>query len=54
MSAGNDLADQTHAVDPMEGDELYLDAFDQVVTARLRQLEADVDAGWAAYRGLLR
>jgi dTDP-4-amino-4,6-dideoxy-D-glucose ammonia-lyase len=36
------------------GDELYLDGFDHVVTARLRQLEADLAAGWGAARGLLR
>jgi dTDP-4-amino-4,6-dideoxy-D-glucose ammonia-lyase len=36
------------------GDELFLDGFDQVVTARLRQLESDVAAGWGAHRGLLR
>ncbi|MFI5777521.1 dTDP-4-amino-4,6-dideoxy-D-glucose ammonia-lyase [Nocardia sp. NPDC051570] len=48
------LADPTRTVEPVKGDEFYLDAFDQVVTARLRQLDADVDAGWAAYRGLLR
>lgn len=48
------LADPARTVEPVEGDELFLDAFDQVVTARLRQLDADVDAGWASYRGLLR
>ncbi|KAA2259156.1 dTDP-4-amino-4,6-dideoxy-D-glucose ammonia-lyase [Solihabitans fulvus] len=48
------LADPTRTVEPVDGDEFYLDAFDQVVTARLRQLDADVDAGWSAHRGLLR
>jgi dTDP-4-amino-4,6-dideoxy-D-glucose ammonia-lyase len=36
------------------GDELFLDGFDQVVTARLRQLESDLAAGWGVARGLLR
>jgi dTDP-4-amino-4,6-dideoxy-D-glucose ammonia-lyase len=41
-------------VPPRPGDEYFLDGFDQVVTARLRQLEADTAAGWADHRGLLR
>lgn len=48
------LADPARTVEPVDGDEFYLDAFDQVVTARLCQLEADMNAGWATYRGLLR
>ncbi len=48
------LADPERRVSPVAGDEFFLDAFDQVVTARLRQLHADVGAGWSAHRGLLR
>jgi dTDP-4-amino-4,6-dideoxy-D-glucose ammonia-lyase len=39
---------------PHAGDEYFMDGFDQVVTARLSQLEADVAAGWADARGFLR
>jgi len=39
---------------PAAGDEYFLDGFDQVVTARLRQLETDVADGWADARGFLR
>ncbi|MEV0695696.1 dTDP-4-amino-4,6-dideoxy-D-glucose ammonia-lyase [Streptomyces sp. NPDC050388] len=39
---------------PRDGDQVFLDAFDQVVTARMRQLESDIAAGWPAHRGLLR
>lgn len=39
---------------PRPGDEFFLDGFDQVVTARLRQLERDIADGWGAHRGLLR
>jgi dTDP-4-amino-4,6-dideoxy-D-glucose ammonia-lyase len=42
------------AVVPADGDEYFLDGFDQVVTARLRQLETDVADGWAEARGFLR
>ncbi|MCF3122735.1 dTDP-4-amino-4,6-dideoxy-D-glucose ammonia-lyase [Streptomyces arenae] len=42
------------SVAPRAGDEYFMDGFDQVVTARLNQLEADVAAGWTARRGLLR
>ncbi|WP_432158498.1 dTDP-4-amino-4,6-dideoxy-D-glucose ammonia-lyase [Streptomyces sp. bgisy153] len=50
---------ETHAAkdegtDPRDGDQAFLDAFDQVVTARMRQLESDIAAGWPAHRGLLR
>ncbi|MET0419893.1 MAG: dTDP-4-amino-4,6-dideoxy-D-glucose ammonia-lyase, partial [Actinoplanes sp.] len=41
-------------VEPAEGDEFFMDGFDQVVTARLNQLEADVAAGWHDFRGFLR
>ncbi|MEU9124678.1 dTDP-4-amino-4,6-dideoxy-D-glucose ammonia-lyase [Streptomyces sp. NPDC048506] len=41
-------------VPPAEGDEYFMDGFDQVVTARLNQLEADVADGWADRRGFLR
>ncbi|MFI0914713.1 dTDP-4-amino-4,6-dideoxy-D-glucose ammonia-lyase [Streptomyces abikoensis] len=39
---------------PHGGDEYFMDGFDQVVTARLNQLEADVAAGWGDARGFLR
>lgn len=41
-------------VDPRDGDEYFLDGFDQVVTARLNQLEADIADGWGERRGFLR
>ena len=50
----DDFVRTGRAVDPRPGDEYFLDGFDQVVTARLRQLEADTAAGWADHRGLLR
>ncbi|MEU7488480.1 dTDP-4-amino-4,6-dideoxy-D-glucose ammonia-lyase [Streptomyces sp. NPDC042319] len=39
---------------PHDGDEYFMDGFDQVITARLNQLEADVAAGWGDARGFLR
>lgn len=39
---------------PHDGDEYFLDGFDQVVTARLNQLEDDLADGWGAARGFLR
>ena len=42
------------SIEPAQGDEFFLDGFDQVVTARLNQLEADVAAGWSDFRGFLR
>ncbi|MEV0899193.1 dTDP-4-amino-4,6-dideoxy-D-glucose ammonia-lyase [Actinoplanes sp. NPDC049802] len=39
---------------PLPGDEFFMDGFDQVVTARLNQMEADVAAGWRDFRGFLR
>ncbi|MEV0155851.1 dTDP-4-amino-4,6-dideoxy-D-glucose ammonia-lyase [Micromonospora sp. NPDC050686] len=36
------------------GDEYFMDGFDQVLTARLSQLEADIAAGWRDFRGFLR
>jgi len=36
------------------GDEYFLDGFDQVITARLNQLEDDLADGWGPARGLLR
>ncbi|MFB9904172.1 dTDP-4-amino-4,6-dideoxy-D-glucose ammonia-lyase [Allokutzneria oryzae] len=41
-------------VESEPGDEYLLDGFDQVITARLRQMEADVAAGWGEARGFLR
>ncbi|MCN9244367.1 dTDP-4-amino-4,6-dideoxy-D-glucose ammonia-lyase [Streptomyces sp. RY43-2] len=37
-----------------EGDEYFMDGFDQVVTARLNQLEQDTADGWQKARGFLR
>lgn len=42
------------SIEPMPGDEFFLDGFDQVVTARLNQAEADLAAGWGERRGFLR
>ncbi len=39
---------------PAAGDEFFLDGFDQVITARLNQLEADLADGWGEARGFLR
>lgn len=39
---------------PAPGDEYFMDGFDQVVTARLNQVEADTAAGWETARGFLR
>lgn len=41
-------------IEALDGDEYFLDGFDQVITARLNQLEADVANGWGELRGLLR
>ncbi|MFI0729818.1 dTDP-4-amino-4,6-dideoxy-D-glucose ammonia-lyase [Streptomyces sp. NPDC021225] len=41
-------------VAPRPGDEYFMDGFDQVVAARLNQLEADIGAGWREERGFLR
>jgi dTDP-4-amino-4,6-dideoxy-D-glucose ammonia-lyase len=41
-------------IEPEPGDEYFMDGFDQVVTARLNQVEADIEAGWRSARGLLR
>ncbi|MGQ0842402.1 dTDP-4-amino-4,6-dideoxy-D-glucose ammonia-lyase [Actinokineospora sp.] len=41
-------------VAPAPGDEYFMDGFDQVLTARLNQLEADIAAGWHHARGFLR
>ncbi|MGW0392264.1 dTDP-4-amino-4,6-dideoxy-D-glucose ammonia-lyase [Streptomyces sp. NPDC003042] len=41
-------------VEPAAGDQYFLDGFDQVVTARLNQAEADLAAGWGEARGFLR
>ncbi|MEV5885281.1 dTDP-4-amino-4,6-dideoxy-D-glucose ammonia-lyase [Streptomyces sp. NPDC052020] len=37
-----------------DGDEYFMDGFDQVVTARLNQLERDSADGWEDVRGFLR
>jgi dTDP-4-amino-4,6-dideoxy-D-glucose ammonia-lyase len=49
-----DFVAEEREITPMSGDQYYLDAFDQVVSARLRQLEADTAAGWGALRGTIR
>ncbi|MEO3977656.1 dTDP-4-amino-4,6-dideoxy-D-glucose ammonia-lyase [Streptomyces sp. CAU 1734] len=41
-------------ITPADGDHFFLDGFDQVVTARLNQTEADLAAGWGPDRGFLR
>ncbi|MFD3686129.1 dTDP-4-amino-4,6-dideoxy-D-glucose ammonia-lyase [Nocardiopsis sp. NPDC058631] len=41
-------------VEPHPGDEYFMDGYDQVVTGRLNQLEADLAAGWGPARGFLR
>jgi len=41
-------------VEPMPGDEYFLDGYDQVINARLNQMTADVADGWADVRGFLR
>lgn len=41
-------------VQPVPGDEYFLDGFDQSVTARLNQLDQDVADGWGRFRGLVR
>ncbi|MEV4690562.1 dTDP-4-amino-4,6-dideoxy-D-glucose ammonia-lyase [Micromonospora echinospora] len=49
-----DFVGKRQEIAPLPGDEQFLDGFDQVVTARLRQLEADVRQGWPDHRGLIR
>ncbi|MEZ3182551.1 dTDP-4-amino-4,6-dideoxy-D-glucose ammonia-lyase [Streptomyces pimonensis] len=39
---------------PVAGDEYFMDGFDQVIAARLNQMEADIAAGWGDERGFLR
>ncbi|MGJ9423279.1 dTDP-4-amino-4,6-dideoxy-D-glucose ammonia-lyase [Aeromicrobium sp. CF3.5] len=41
-------------IEPRPGDQFFLDGFDQVLTARLNQAEADLAAGWGDRRGFLR
>jgi dTDP-4-amino-4,6-dideoxy-D-glucose ammonia-lyase len=48
------FVNERSAVIPRPGDQYFLDGFDQAVTARLRQIEADVASGWADARGFLR
>ncbi len=49
-----DYVHRDAAIDPVPGDEFFLDGFDQVLTARLNQLESDIAAGWQDHRGFLR
>ncbi|MFD9896477.1 dTDP-4-amino-4,6-dideoxy-D-glucose ammonia-lyase [Amycolatopsis sp. NPDC059027] len=41
-------------IEPRDGDEYFLDGFDQALTARLNQLETDIADGWRHTRGFLR
>lgn len=41
-------------IEPRDGDEYFLDGFDQALTARLNQLETDIADGWHHSRGFLR
>ncbi|MGL5830030.1 MAG: dTDP-4-amino-4,6-dideoxy-D-glucose ammonia-lyase [Angustibacter sp.] len=49
-----DFVNSRQEVPPAAGDEYFLDGFDQVITARLNQLESDLSAGWGSARGFLR
>jgi dTDP-4-amino-4,6-dideoxy-D-glucose ammonia-lyase len=49
-----EYVEQGRTIEPRPGDEYFLDGFDQVVTARLNQAEADLAAGWGERRGFLR
>ena len=48
------FVERGRAIPARPGDEYFLDGFDQAVTVRLRQLEADIAHGWADHRGLVR
>lgn len=50
----SDFVSKGRRVTPRAGDEYFLDGFDQVITARLNQLQADLDDGWGEARGFLR
>lgn len=50
----DDFVRGERVIRPVAGDQRFLDAFDQVVTARIHQLRADVAAGWGRLRGALR
>jgi dTDP-4-amino-4,6-dideoxy-D-glucose ammonia-lyase len=50
----DDFVLQGREVEPAQGDEYFMDGYDQVVTARLNQMEADYAAGWGDARGFLR
>lgn len=41
-------------ISALEGDQYFLDGFDQVVTARLNQMSDDIADGWGDARGFLR
>lgn len=49
-----DFVERGGQVAPHDGDEYFMDGFDQVVTARLNQLERDTADGWEDVRGFLR
>ncbi|MGH3855307.1 MAG: dTDP-4-amino-4,6-dideoxy-D-glucose ammonia-lyase [Pseudonocardiaceae bacterium] len=49
-----DFVAEGRQVDPRSGDEYFLDGFDQVIIARLNQLEDDIKDGWGPTRGFLR
>lgn len=50
----SDFVTSGRRVEPRPGDEYFMDGYDQVVTARLNQIESDLAAGWGADRGFLR
>lgn len=50
----DEFVSERREVAPQSGDEYFLDGFDQVITARLNQLEDDLADGWGPARGFLR
>ncbi|MEV7844497.1 dTDP-4-amino-4,6-dideoxy-D-glucose ammonia-lyase [Streptomyces cyaneofuscatus] len=49
-----DFVSEGRQIAPRAGDEYFMDGFDQVIAARLNQMEADTAAGWGDKRGFLR
>jgi dTDP-4-amino-4,6-dideoxy-D-glucose ammonia-lyase len=61
VGTGNSLAQVVEeyvtsgtSIAPVDGDEYFMDGFDQALTARMNHLEADIAAGWQDFRGFLR
>lgn len=50
----SDFVSSGRRVVPRPGDEYFMDGYDQVVTARLNQIESDLASGWGDVRGFLR